>query len=171
MTQTDPVEQLAVAGRRGVRMAVAESLTCGRLTSAVGCGEEAGTWFTGGVVAYHLDTKVSVLGVRPGVDPCSAECATQMAVGVRWLLSADVAVSTTGVGGPDSEDGHPPGTVFLGWATAADSGCEPLSLSGDPDDVLDQTVAHALAMLARRATDLAHPHGLPPGAEARPYDP
>lgn len=75
-----------------------------------------------------------------------------MAVGVRWLLSADVAVSTIGVGGPEPEGGHPPGSVFLGWATSDACGHERLSLSGDPDDVLSQTVARALALLVHRAT-------------------
>ncbi len=73
-----------------------------------------------------------MLGLRAGVEPCSAECAEQLAVGVRTLLVADVAVSATGVGGPDPEDGHPPGTVYLGWSSGAGVGHRLLNLDGGP---------------------------------------
>jgi nicotinamide-nucleotide amidase len=148
----DPVEVLAAAGRGGVRVAVAESLTCGRLASAVGRGKDAEDWFAGGVVAYRLDTKLSVLGVRPCVDPCSAECATQMAVGVRWLLSADVAVPPPGWAVRNPKAAIRPARSSSAGQTSDACGHERLSLSGDPDDVLSQTVARALALLVHRAT-------------------
>jgi len=132
---------------RSLTIAVAESLTCGLLASEIGKGEQAGEWFAGAVVAYQMPVKVHVLGVPAGVDPCSAECAETLAQGVRALLQADLAVSTTGVGGPDSEDGHPPGTVFVGWALDGRSGAEQLELTGDPGEVLQQTVEHALRLL------------------------
>lgn len=134
---------------RGVRVCVAESLTSGRLASAVGAGEGAGSWFGGGVIAYQSAEKESVLGVTPGLDPCSAEVAEQMAEGARRLFDADLCVSTTGVGGPGPDDnGNPAGTVFLGWASAEGVGHRALMLSGDPAEVMDATVAHALRLLA-----------------------
>ncbi|MBD3942726.1 CinA family protein [Microbacterium sp. NEAU-LLC] len=140
---------------RALTVGVAESLTCGLLASEIGKGADAADWFAGGVVAYQTAVKEHVLGVPAGIDPCSAECAAQLARGVRELLGADIAVATTGVGGPDSEDGHPPGTVFVGWADAEDSGAELLQLSGGPDDVLRTTVERAvlrLVDLAERAS-------------------
>lgn len=142
------------ASDRGLRICVAESLTSGRLASAVGAGESAGEWFGGGVVAYQSAEKERVLAVSPGLDPCSAEVAEQMADGARTLFDADLCVATTGVGGPGPDDaGHPAGTVFLGWATRTKVGHVELALAGDPDDVLDATVAHAVHLLAE------HVHG------------
>lgn len=138
-------------GRRvyasGLRVAVAESLTCGRLANTIGAAPEAAAWFPGGVVAYQSHVKQKVLGVEPGIDPCSAACAEQLAEGVRRLLEADIALSTTGVGGPDPEDGHPPGTVYIGWATARESGHRLLRLDGEPDEIIDDTVDAAISLL------------------------
>ena len=51
-----------------------------------------------------------MLGVESG--PVVTEAAAlQMARGVARLFGADVALSVTGVGGPDPEEGKPPGTV------------------------------------------------------------
>lgn len=148
------IDQLSRTAReRGLTIAVAESLTSGLLASHVGKGESAGDWFSGGVVAYRMPVKTHLLGVPDGTDPCSPECATALADGVRALLTADIAVSTTGVGGPDPEDGHEPGTVYLGWATAEGSGAEHLELDGGPEDVLGATVDRALRLLVRLAED------------------
>jgi nicotinamide-nucleotide amidase len=136
------------ARRDGIRIAVAESLTSGRLASRIGAGEQASEWFAGGVVAYQLRTKHDVLGVPEGIDPCSPECAELLAIGLRRLLDVDVAVSVTGVGGPDPEDGHEPGTVYVGWSTGNSTGHRLLQLEGGPDEVLDGTVAAAMELLA-----------------------
>ncbi|MGB3375498.1 MAG: CinA family protein, partial [Microbacterium sp.] len=60
----DDVTQLSdLARARGLRVAVAESLTSGTLAGAIGEGEQASEWFAGGVVAYMVDTKERVLGL------------------------------------------------------------------------------------------------------------
>jgi len=141
-----PIAEKALAD--GVTIAVAESLTCGALVNALGAGESSSEWLAGGVAAYMMSTKVDVLGVTVGIDPCSAQCAEELAVGVRTLLRADVAMSTTGVGGPDPEDGHEPGTVFIGWATGDGQGHVALKFEGGPEEVLEQSVATALRELA-----------------------
>ncbi|MFC8683151.1 CinA family protein [Microbacterium ureisolvens] len=153
-----PIELLArLAQERDLTVAVAESLTSGLLASEVGKGEGAADWFSGGVIAYRMPVKTQVLGVPEGVDPCSAECATALAAGVRTLLETDIAVATTGVGGPEAEDGHAPGTVYLGWASAAGTGAEHLQLKGEPAEVLDAAVDHALRLLAALAGDADPP--------------
>lgn len=136
------------AQRTGLRIALAESLTSGALASRVGAGERASDCFAGGVVAYQVRTKHDVLGVPTDVDPCSAECAELLAVGARRLLGADVAVSATGVGGPEPEDGHAPGTVYLGWSSNGSTGHRLLQLDGGPERVLDATVTAAVELLA-----------------------
>lgn len=135
--------------------AVAESLTSGKLAAEVGRGQGAQDWFAGGIVAYQTRVKETVLGLEPGTDPCSPVCAEQLARGVRELLGADVAVSTTGVGGPDAQDGHPAGTVYLGWARADSAGHRLLQLEGEPIDVLDGAVDAALHLLLELLDDVA----------------
>jgi nicotinamide-nucleotide amidase len=140
-------------GRR-LRLGVAESLTSGMLAHTIGAGDDASEWFAGGIVAYLTDVKERVLGLTPGTDPCSAACAEQLAAGARTLFDADLAVSTTGVGGPEPQGGHPAGTVYLGWATADDVGHRRLALVGDPEEVLAATVDAAVRLLAFHAEGL-----------------
>jgi len=127
-----------------VRLAVAESLTCGAIASTLGAGPGAGEWFAGGVVAYGTDVKQRVLGLEAGIHPVSAECAVQLATAVRTLMCADITVSVTGVGGPDPQDGIPAGTVYLGWASPQDAGHRLLQLPGDPERVLEGSIEAAL---------------------------
>lgn len=65
----DDIQRLARAAQdHGLRIAVAESLTSGLLAAEVGKREHAGTWFAGGVVAYLMEIKDTVLGVtRPSI--------------------------------------------------------------------------------------------------------
>ncbi|MBD8011577.1 CinA family protein [Microbacterium sp. Re1] len=149
MLDVTPLADLA--RRRDLRVAVAESLTSGALASAIGAGPEASTWFGGGIVAYLPEVKERVLGFPADQDPTSAGCAEQLARGARELFDADLCVSTTGVGGPDAEDGHPAGTVFLGWATRDEAGHRRLDLDGEPEDVLEATVEAAVELLFSRA--------------------
>lgn len=153
-------ELARVVRARGVRVAVAESLTSGMLASQVGSGEGSSEWFAGGIVAYGTDVKERVLGLTPGTDPCSAECATQLARGTRDLLQADVVVATTGIGGPDPVEGHAPGTVYLGWAAPSGDGAMRMQLEGDPTAVLRATSDAALDLLVRLAS------GEPPRPDA-----
>ncbi|MBI1378782.1 MAG: nicotinamide-nucleotide amidohydrolase family protein [Frankiales bacterium] len=152
-----PAPQAAEVVRRcaaqGLTLAVAESLTGGLLVSALVAVPGASTVVRGGVVAYATDLKATLLGVDAGlleragaVDP---EVARAMAHGAAARLGADLGVATTGVAGPDPQDGHPPGTVHLGWATAAGSGSRTLDLAGvdGRQAVREATVAAALALL------------------------
>lgn len=148
------VEKIANAAHgRGLSVALAESLTSGRVASALGAGPNASEWFRGGVVAYAPHVKFEVLGVTPG--PVVTElCAREMAAGVASALRADVAVALTGVGGPEPDEGEPPGTVYL--ATYADGAatCRRLDLDGDPASVVQQATEVALEDLLARLDEL-----------------
>jgi nicotinamide-nucleotide amidase len=145
--------------RRGVRVAVAESLTGGLLASAFVDVPGASAVFGGGVVAYSTPFKAHFLGVDPAlldergaIDP---EVARQMATGVRDRIPhrdfvVEHALATTGVAGPDPQDGHAPGTVWIGYADAAGATAELLQLSGGRDAIRHAAVDAALALLARR---------------------
>lgn len=104
---------LEACRERGLTLAVAESVTgglvAGRITSVPGSSDV----FRGGLVSYATEVKQSLLGVADG-PVVSESAAREMAQGVRDLLGADVAVSLTGVAGPDLQDGQPAGTLFVG---------------------------------------------------------
>lgn len=108
---------VALLTRRGLTVAVAESLTGGGVLDALVAVPGASRCVRGGVVAYATDLKSALLGVdeellaRQGaVHP---EVATQMAAGVSRRLVADVGLATTGVAGPDPQDDRPPGTFHV----------------------------------------------------------
>jgi len=103
--------------RQGRTVAVAESLTGGLVVAALVGVPGASKVVRGGVVAYMTDLKASLLGVdeallaRVGaVDP---DVAAAMARGVAVRLGADYGLATTGVAGPDPQDGHPVGEVHI----------------------------------------------------------
>ena len=71
--------------------------------------------YLGGVIGYAPEVKQRLLGVPQG-PVVTEQAALAMAHGARVATGADVAVSTTGVAGPDSSEGRPPGTVCLAVA-------------------------------------------------------
>ncbi len=154
-SEEDLAERVAdLARARGMRVAVAESLTAGRLSSMLGRGEEASAWYRGGIVAYDEDVKFRVLGVTPG--PVVTDlCAREMAEGVRRLLEADVALGITGVGGPGPQEERPPGTVHLAVANGAGTRSLETCLPGDPSQVVEEATRLALDELARALRDPA----------------
>ncbi|GAA4733277.1 CinA family protein [Isoptericola chiayiensis] len=126
---------LAELGRHGRTLAVAESLTGGQVTAALVDVPGASSVLRGGVVAYATDLKASLLGVdrglladRGAVDP---DVAAAMAHGVRRVTGADVGLATTGVAGPDPQDGTPPGVVYVAVASAAGDRVRRCELAGD----------------------------------------
>lgn len=141
------------AMRRGLAIAAAESLTSGAICSRLGAASDASEWFAGGVVAYQPPVKFGVLGVREGPVAC-AECAEEMASGVRRLLDVDVAVAATGVGGPGPSEAQPPGSVFLAVATADDVRSREIHVPGEPEAVIAGTVDAAVEFL----WDVVGPH-------------
>ena len=105
--------------RRGVTLATAESLTGGALADLCRPPRERAV-VRGGVVAYATSVKTGLLGVSEETVEAhgvvSAACAEAMAAGVKRLLGADWALSTTGVAGPTEQEGKPVGTVFVAVA-------------------------------------------------------
>lgn len=128
---TAPERLVAALVAANLTVAVAESLTGGGVCDALVGVPGASRCLRGGVVAYATDLKARLLGVDRGllarvgaVDP---DVAAAMARGVREALGADVGLATTGVAGPDPQDGHAPGTFHV-------------AVCG-PDDVV-RTVSH-----------------------------
>lgn len=132
-------------------VATAESLTGGRLGMWLTETSGSSATYVGGVVAYATRLKVSVLGVpeelvdRYGV--VSAECALAMARGVRALTGATWGLSTTGVAGPDRQEGKPAGTVFVGVAGPDTASALALELVGKRHEIRERTCQEAMSAL------------------------
>ena len=114
---------VALLRERGKTVATAESCTGGligkRLTDVSG----SSAVYLGGVISYTDAVKRDVLGVPEAIlasfGAVSAETAKAMAEGVRMLLGADYAVSSTGLAGPNGDgSGKPVGLVYLAVASA-----------------------------------------------------
>ena len=136
--------------RRKAMIATAESITGGELGTLLTAAPGASDTYLGGVVSYASEVKRTVLSVsaetieRHGV--VSGECASEMAQGVRSLMSADYAVSTTGVAGPAPQEGKPVGTVFVAVAGPDGVRVEELHLSGERAEIRGSAVLEAVAV-------------------------
>jgi nicotinamide-nucleotide amidase len=135
----------------GATLATAESLTGGLLGAVITTVPGASAVYRGGVVAYATEVKVGLLGVPQDlVDEygvVSAECAERMAVEVRSRTGSSYALSTTGVAGPDEQEGQPVGTVFVGMAGPGGPRTARLELVGDRQRIREGACAQALALL------------------------
>ena len=111
---------------RGKTLAVAESCTGGLLAQRISAVPGASRYFRGGVVAYANTAKRDLLGVPEPLltahGAVSAAVARALAEGARARFGADLAVSTTGIAGPDGGTAEKPlGLVFVGFADAQGS--------------------------------------------------
>jgi nicotinamide-nucleotide amidase len=140
--------------RRGQTVASAESLTAGLLSATVAGVPGASAVLRGGLIVYATDLKSTLAGVARDVldadGPVAATTAAALADGARQACSADWGVGLTGVAGPDSQDGHPVGTVFVGIAGPDGTDVNELRLSGDRWDIRRDTVREAVSELLRR---------------------
>ena len=146
-------EILSLLEARGWSLALAESLTGGLLADAFVGIPGASKVLRGSVVAYATVAKSDLLGVNRellakagAVDP---SVALEMAAGAAKVFKAEVALSATGVAGPDTQDGVAVGTVFIGVLTPSGSEVVALSLKGDRAEIRAGAVAGALNALQR----------------------
>ncbi len=132
----------------GRTFAVAESLTGGGLSCRFAAAGDSSSWYRGAVVSYSRAVKHHLLGVPRG-PVVSETAAASMAEGVCRALDADVGLAVTGAGGPDPQDGQPPGTV---WMALHDRGTgttmtREARFHGDPEEVVESTCDDAVHWL------------------------
>ena len=125
-----------------------------RLTDLPGASQV----FLGGVVSYTNGVKQHALGVPVSLleayGAVSAPVARAMAVGVRVLTGSDLALSVTGLAGPDGDDrGNPVGTVFTALSAPEGTFVRRLSLGGGRERIRTLSAHHALDLLRRYLTD------------------
>lgn len=152
---------LKLLEERGLKLAIAESLTGGLLSAEFVSVPGASKVFLGSIVAYQNSLKHELLGVartllenQGAVDP---EVAVQMATGVRTKLASKtntdesrvIGVSTTGVAGPDAQDGVSVGTVYVaisGPGTIGDA-VYAYEFGGDREEIRLAAVQQAIEAL------------------------
>ncbi len=155
--KVSPAERLvAKLKERGFTCATAESCTGGTVGGAITAVPGSSAVFLGGVISYANEVKRDVLGVPQeildGHGAVSPECAERMAAGVRRLLKADLAVSLTGIAGPDGGSAEKPiGLVWFGLAAKDGVRTEKRVFAGDRAAVRAQAVDHALGLLLSAA--------------------
>ncbi|MFT4164326.1 MAG: CinA family protein [Microlunatus sp.] len=152
-------EVVAALRTRRETMATAESLTGGLVGATITGVPGASAVYRGGLIPYATELKAALVGVSPVTlaedGPVAASTAGQLAQGTARACDADWGLATTGVAGPDSQDGHPVGQVFIavaGPGTDTRVRVRELSLVGDREAIRSQTVAAVLALLLESLT-------------------
>jgi nicotinamide-nucleotide amidase len=147
-------ELVGALKRRAETVAVAESLTGGKLAATLVDVPGVSAVFRGGLIVYATDLKATLAGVpaellaeRGAVDP---DVAVALAVGARTRCGAHWGLGTTGVAGPDPQDGVVAGTAYVACAGPDGATVERLDVPGDRAAVRAATVAAALELLAAR---------------------
>jgi nicotinamide-nucleotide amidase len=154
----DAVEIVAELTRLGLTIAIAESLTGGLLVAELVSVPGASAVVSGAVVAYNTALKHSLLGVNASLlseyGPVYPDVAAQMAEGIRVACAidevpADIGVSTTGVAGPEPQDGQAVGTVYIGLATDGGTTVTALELGGSREAIRRQVVYESLLQVRK----------------------
>ena len=146
-------EAIELAGKHSLTLGTAESCTGGMVAAALTSVPGASEVYKGSVVSYANEVKVGLLGVDGNTladkGAVSEEVALQMAVGARWALGVDFALSTTGIAGPGGgSESKPVGTV---WIAVAGHGGEHTSLchfAGNRDQIREAAARVALQKLS-----------------------
>jgi len=137
-------------------LALAESLTGGLLSASLVAVPGASLVLNGAVVAYNTAIKHQLLAVDASLlafhGTVHPDVAAHMAAGARDVLGvgeqqAHFGLATTGVAGPDSHEGKPPGTVFIGFAATNFVETRGFEFAGDRHEIRHQAVHAALECL------------------------
>ncbi len=141
----------------GLKVTTAESCTggglCYWLTSVPGSSD----WVDRGFVTYSNQSKIDMLGVPAATidthGAVSCETAHAMANGALQHSKADIAISITGIAGPDGgSPDKPVGTVWIGWAgRQLTTDAELYTFQGDRQSIRLQTIVAALAIIVKKS--------------------
>lgn len=147
----------ALMEAQGLTFGTAESCTGGLVAKRMTDLPGASAVLKGGVVSYTDEVKHNVLGVPQALldqyGAVSPQVAEAMARGARRVLGCDLAVSTTGVAGPDPDDrGNPVGLVYVALAGAEFCHVQELHLGRGRAMVRSRASLHALDLVRRYLT-------------------
>lgn len=138
----------------GLTLSLAESCTGGMIAARITAMAGSSAYFLEGNVTYSNAAKTRMLGVDAKLiekhGAVSAEVACAMATGARQAAGSDLALSVTGIAGPDGgSDEKPVGTVYIALAAASSCLVERCNFQGDRDGVRSLTAFTALDWLRR----------------------
>ena len=140
--------------KRQKSITAAESLTAGLFQATLADFSGVSAIFNGGFVTYSLEEKSKMLDISEqelkehGV--VSEFTARKMAEQARLKTQSDYGVSLTGVAGPDSLEGHPAGTVFIGLAQEQGTEVIKVNIGGrSRADVRHIAVMHAFNLVRK----------------------
>jgi nicotinamide-nucleotide amidase len=150
----DLAEQLGECmTRKGMKLASAESCTGGWLAKIITDIPGSSAWFVASVVSYSNEAKQSLLNVSADTlaefGAVSGDTVLEMSDGLFAHTDADVAVSISGIAGPDGgSDDKPVGLVWLSWGKRDKSVfANSFNFTGDREAVRRQSVKQALENL------------------------
>ena len=157
-TLVEPLQAVCLAA--GLRVAVAESCTGGRVGDALTDLPGSSGYVAGGIIAYEDAAKVELLGVPPAVlgahGAVSAQAALAMAEGVRQRLGADLGVAVTGIAGPGgATSGKPVGLTYVAVAGPAGGTVRRHAWGGGREENKAASTRAALELLLEAATATA----------------
>lgn len=154
--ETETLEESVVhlLARKGYTITTAESCTGGLLSGTIVNAAGASEVFNGGFVTYSNKFKKNFIGVKKTTlekyGAVSEKVAKEMARGAQKEAKADVAISTTGIAGPDGGSPEKPvGLVYIGCAVKDKVYVEKYNFSGNRAKVRQNTVAAALSMVRK----------------------
>jgi nicotinamide-nucleotide amidase len=138
----------------GLRLATAESCTGGMIGHLLTQVAGSSHYYLGGVIAYANSLKTNFLGAEETLlatqGAVSREVAEAMASGIRHRSKADIAISVTGIAGPDGGTiTKPVGTVFIGMATEEKTTAHPFHFIGSRQQIQEITAKTALDLIRR----------------------
>ena len=148
-----------IAKLKKIKISCAESCTGGLIGAALTEFPGISEIFNGSAVTYSNEAKNKILGVKSetlkNFGAVSQQCAIEMAEGSRRIYDSDLAVSVTGIAGPDGgTELKPVGTVCFGISTKNNSYSFTKIFSGDRKAIRDQTVDCALNELLKNLRSL-----------------
>lgn len=142
---------------RDLTLATSESLTGGLLGAVITSIPGSSAYYLGGAVAYATAMKARLSGVERSIltshGVVSEQTVTEMAIGIQRLTDADWAIAVSGVAGPDPQEGHPAGEVWIcvvgPRVGAMESAVQAhrYQFEGDRTAIREQTVAAGLELL------------------------
>lgn len=138
--------------KRGWMVTTAESCTGGLIAGAITEVSGSSAFFDRGFVTYSNTAKMQMLGVSAKTlskyGAVSAHTAKEMAEGALDRSDAQIAVSVTGIAGPDGGSIEKPvGLVYIGIATESETTAHQFTFTGNRTSVREQTVEKAFSLL------------------------
>ena len=140
----------------GKTLVTAESCTGGGIGAALTAIAGSSAVYKGGVISYTNEVKENLLKVDAQLlkihGAVSLPVAKAMAEGARDILEADIAVSVTGLAGPDGDDyGSPVGTVYIGYSDITKTIAMEYHFCGSREEVRNQAIQAALELILQES--------------------